>query len=436
MERPHRTNRLATYLDMSFFSLTMSFVEESAAAFGMEAGDTTRLRLASEELFTYLAESDQKGNAVSVEAYDGWYYVGVKFLLKTAPPEIPISHPPGKGALEPGEDLADMGLIIASRFVDRLNVLHDSRSGYGVGLTKEKTYPGTEAPAKAPVRALTQFRVGRPETETLKYFVRQVTAYYPAGSFPVDFSFPAKVADMVAEGHYRVLVATDGGADVAGGILWRTQGTRTIEAFGPYLFDQPPEHGMSEALVDGLLGEVVRTEAICLTDIYPTPELPEGYFELLGSMGHTKADGHKEPWPIYYRQLKEDPGSSVWAHPDLVPFLRQEYDRLYLARDIRLTPGGGEMRPAHPLFSVELDRIQSSATLHLIWDGADAPAILEQHLKMLKAEGFLDIFFTIDLAHAFEANLAPVLIRQGFSPRLIFPHAGEADIVAFQYEGQ
>ena len=96
MERPHRTNRLATYLDMSFFSLTMSFVEESAAAFGMEAGDTTRLRLASEELFTYLVESDQKGNAVSVEAYDGRYYVGVKFLLKTAPPEISIFSSTGK----------------------------------------------------------------------------------------------------------------------------------------------------------------------------------------------------------------------------------------------------------------------------------------------------------------------------------------------------
>ena len=290
MERPHRKTRLATYLDMTYFSLTMSFIEESAAAFGMGAQDVGRLRLASEEIFTYLAEY-QKGKALSVETEDGHYYVGVKFLLH-ADPDSPPPHLPekGPGPLEPGKDLASMGLIIASRFVDRLHMLQDG----GVGLVKEKTYPEAGMPVRIPVPALARFHVIAPENEALKYFVRQVTAYYRPQFFPVDFCFPAKVADMVAEGHYRVLVATDGGAEVAGGIMWRTEGARLIEAFGPYLFDQPPQYGMSEALVDGLLREMAKTEAICSPTYTRLPSFLDGYFELLGSIDRTKPDGLKE----------------------------------------------------------------------------------------------------------------------------------------------
>jgi hypothetical protein len=416
---------------MTYFSLTMSFIEESAAAFGMEAQDAGRLRLASEEIFTYLAEY-RKGEALSVETEDGCYYVGVKFLLH-ADPDSPPPHLPerGPGPLEPGDDLASMGLIIASRFVDRLHMLEDG----GVGLVKEKTYPEAGTLVRTPVPALARFHVAAPENEALKHFVRQVAAYYGPQFFPVDFCFPGKVVDMVAQGQYRVLVATGGGAEVAGGIMWRTEGARLIEAFGPYLFDQPPQYGMSEALVDGLLMEIAKTEAFCVTDIYPTPELPHGYFELLGSIDRIKPDGLREARLFYYRQLKEDPGLSVWAHPDLVSFLEQEYERLFLARHIRVTTGGGEARPAHAFFSLRFDRVLSSAILRLLWDGADAREVLENHVKSLRAEGFSDIFFEMDLAHTREVDLTPLLFRQGFAPRLVFPHGGGADMVAFQYQG-
>jgi hypothetical protein len=434
--RPQRLVRLGARLDMTYFSLTMSFVEESALAFGMGAADTLKLRLASEEIFAYLAESDQKGEAVNVEAEDGLYYVGVKFLLEAPHSDAPVFRFPETGSPEPGMDLAHMGLIIASRSVDRLNMLHDAAQGYGVGLVKEKTYPEIKEPAGESVRALQRYQLSRPDSETLKYFTRRVTAHYSPDLFPVDFRFPGKVADMVAHGQYHVLVATDGGADVAGGIMWRTMGARMIEAFGPYLFDQPQEYGMAEALVNRLIEEVAKTEALCLIDIYATPELPEGYFEWLGSIDRVKPDGERMPWPFYYRQLKEDPGLSVWAHPDLTPFLETEYDRLFLARDICATSGGGEGRPAHSLFSLRFDRVMNSVILRLIWDGVDAPGILDQHIKSLKAEGFSEIFFEIDLAHPWEVNLSAVLIQQGFFPRLLFPHAGKADVVAFQYLGQ
>jgi hypothetical protein len=269
----------------------------------------------------------------------------------------------------------------------------------------------------------------------VKYFMRQVVAYYPRSLYPVDFRFPGKMADMVTLGRHHILVATDGGADVAGGIVWHTAGARMIEAFGPYLFDQPAEHGMAEALVNGFLMEVGKTNALCVTNTCATAELPEGYFELLGSIDRVGPDGQKQPLPVYYRQLKEDPGLSVWTHPYLEPFLRREYDRLFLAREIRLTADAGESRPAHALFSIRADRVHGFVVLRLIWDGADAEIRLDEHVKSLKEEGFAEIYFEADLAFPWETRLAPVFARIGFEPRLVVPHAGIGDIVSFQYRG-
>ncbi len=434
-ERRRRETRLLTYLDMAYFSLAMSFVEESASAFGMDPADTLRLRLAAEEIFTYLAGSDYRGSGVSVTAEDGLYCVETKFLLAAPRADIPIFRVTETGeASEPGTDLAHMGLIIATRFVEHLDLLFTDGLGHGIGLTKEKTYPPSEDHAIIPVPPLPRYRIIRPEGEILKLLVRQVTAYYRASSYPPAMEFPGKVADMIAEGRYCSLAAIDGQADVGGGIFWHNSGSRMIEAAGPYVFGQPMEHGMAEALVARLLTEVAKTDALCLTDAYATPELPDEYFESLGSIDRVTQDGHREPRPLYYRHLKEDPGFSVWANADLAVFLRKEYERLCLARDIRITSNEGETKPPHSLFSLRVDRAQGNATLRPVWDGRDASAVLGEHVRLLRAEGFFNLFFEIDLARPWETELYPILVHRGFAPRLILPHAGKADLVVFQHQ--
>jgi hypothetical protein len=141
------------------------------------------------------------------------------------------------------------------------------------------------------------------------------------------------------------------------------------------------------------------------------------------------------PWPLYFRQLHEDLGCQVWAHPVLEDFLRAEYRRLFFAREIRSTRYGGEQRPAHSVFAPQFDRTNRQVTLRAIWDGADASENLSQHLKVLKAERLPNIFFEVDLGHAWQANLSQILIDSGFRPRLILPYGGEADVVVFQYQG-
>jgi hypothetical protein len=426
---------LKTYLNMTHFSLTMSFVEESAKAFGLGTTEAIKLRLACEEIFVYLSESDQKDKNITIEAENGVYYTGIRFLFDARNFDPYAFNLTAKTSLDAEADLKQMGLIIASRSVERLYILHDTREGFGVGLIKEKSYPRITEQVNAPVKPLTHYSIISPDSETLKLFVRNILSHYPSYLFPADFFYPGKIADMVASGHHRVLVASDGKGIAAGGIVWHSAGAGMIEIYGPYLFDQPQDH-MAETLVDHFLVAVAKTDAVCLVDVFATPELPKGYFELLGSLEFFLPDGKKQLWPFYYRHHKEDPGSHIWAHPDLLPFLNEVYKRLFFARNILQTNYGGEERPPHAVLFPRFDRSQNLVRLRAVWDGIDFPDILGRHIQIFKTEGVFNILFEIDLAHAWQANLAPVLMEHNFVPKMILPYAGMRDIVVFQYAGE
>ncbi len=425
---------LKIHLGMTYFTLAMSFVEESAKAFGMCDADVLKLRLACEEIFMYLSESDQSGKDISIEAENGFYYTGIKFLFdgrKFDPHAFNITSKP---SLDDETGLKEIGLIIASRFVDKLYMLFNAQEGFGIGIVNEKTYPESSDFEIPPINPLTKYAVKTPDGETLKLFARQVPPHYPQHLYPADFLYPGKMADMIASGRYRALVAADERAGAAGGLIWRVAGSKTVQMFGPYLFNQPKEYGMAEELIDRLIMAIAKTDAICLLNIYATPEMPPGYFELLGAIDYILPDGQKQTWPYYYRQLREDPGAYVWAHPSLKPFLSDEYKRLAFPRDIVPAGNDGEKRPVHAVISPRFDRTQNLVRLRAIWDGTDFSNILGEHVKLLKGEGLSNILFELDCAQAWQANLAPILMEHGFKPRLILPYAGKADIVVFQYD--
>ncbi|MCX5805613.1 MAG: hypothetical protein NT010_06025 [Proteobacteria bacterium] len=427
---------LKTYLDMAYFSLAMSFVEESAKAFGLGAPEVIKLGLACEEIFVYLSESDQKNSAIAIEAENGVYYTGIRFLFDGRNFDPHAFNLTAKISLDSEADLKQMGLIIAARSVERLYILHDTREGFGVGLIKEKSYPGVTEHIDVPVKPLTNYHIASPDSESLKLFVRHTLSHYPSRLFPAGFFYPGKIADMVTSGRYHVLVASDGQEIAAGGIVWQIAGAGMIEIYGPYLFNQPEEFHMAEALVDHLLMAVAKIDAVCLVDVFATPELPKGYFELLGSLEFFLPDGKKQSWPFYYRHHKEDPGSQVWAHPDLLPFLDETYKRLFFARNILQTNYEGEKRPPHAVLFPRFDRSQNLVRLRAVWDGTDFSDILSRHIQIFKTEGILNILFEIDLGHAWQANLAPVLMEHNFVPKMILPYAGAGDMVVFQYAGE
>ena len=426
---------LKIYLDRRFLRMVTSFAEDSAKAFGLAEPEALKLTLACEEIFAYLCGAGHTDEEIAVEAENGGDYVRLKFLFKAQQFNLRALNLTSTVSSGDASSLEEMGLLIASKFVEGFHFAEDLQHGPGLVLIKEKAYPapaGTELPEIGPVK---DFHIASPGPENLKLFARLVAAHYPDHLYIESFRLPGKVVDMVASGEYGVKLAVGEQGQIAGGIVWRRLGGGTIESFGPYLFNQRADLGLSEELIASCIGQIARTDAIGLICRYPTPELPGGYFESLGTINLVRQAGVTMPQPVYYRELREDPGCRVWAHPDLEDFLRAEYSRLFFTRDIHLARHEGEQRPPHSIFAPQFDRANRQITLRAIWDGADAAANLAQHVKILSAEDLPNIFFEIDLACAWQAALTPALLNNGFSPRLVLPYGGRADVVVFQHRG-
>jgi hypothetical protein len=194
-----------------------------------------------------------------------------------------------------------------------------------------------------------------------------------------------------------------------------------VACFGPYVFNQPAEGGLAAALVEACLAGIAKSEAMGLFCLFATPEMPAGYFETLGELDLIGPDGGREIRPCYWRQLHEDPGARVWCHPDLEDWLGATYQRLFLARRLRLTRHEGEARPPHSVLGADFNRPAGSVVLRPILDGADVALNLARHL---------------DLEEAWQTDLTPVLLGAGFRPRLVLPQGGKSDLVVFQLAGK
>lgn len=426
---------LKIHLAPGFLRLATSFAEESARSFGLNTAEAFKLTLACEEVFVYLCRIGHTDETVIIEAANGGYYVQLTFLFKTHDFNLRAFNLTATVSSEDTTSLEEMGLLIASRSVERFSILKDLQEGLGLVLIKEKAYPESADLHIPDIKPLNNVRIKPPDTDSLKLFVRLLTAHYPVHLYPEAFRFPGKVADMVASGEYGARVAADEWGQIGGGLIWRWIGTKTVESFGPFFFNQQADLGLSEALIDACIGEIAKTDAIGLISRYSTPELQKTYFESLGTIDLVQPEETIKQWPVYYRQLREDLGCQVWAHPGLEAFLTAEYKRLFLAREIRLTMHEGEQRSPYSIFAPQFDRTNRQITLRAIWDGADAAENLGQHVTVLTAENLLNIFFEVDLAHAWEAGLTGILLDQGFAPRLVLPYGGEADVVVFQYQG-
>jgi hypothetical protein len=126
----------------------------------------------------------------------------------------------------------------------------------------------------------------------------------------------------------------------------------------------------------------------------------------------------------------------VWTHPDLAGFLKSEYGRLVFPREIQPVFSEGEAAEPFSVLSAEIDRTLGRATLRPIWPGADREENLAGHLRLLKKEELAAVFFEMDLGLSWQAEFTPALLGLGFTPRMILPYAGAADLVIFQLEAE
>jgi len=432
MTNPLRQLRLTAPAELDFLSTVTSMVENAAQTFGLESEGSLKLVLATEEIFTYLCHAGRSEDTIHIECSDYWYYVRVDIVLPVQPLNMEAFNLTARLSPDSDSDLKDLGLLIAGRSVDRLQMEEQYPAGVRLMLIKEKSYPeGEEILTSAP-SPFESYSIRGPEPEEIKRFASLIQQTYDSAYAPSCVRFPGKMADMVAGGEYGMLIAVSPNDVIGGGIFWRYLGSETVESFGPYLFHQAPDSPMAEGLLDGCLAGIGRSDAVGLLSRYTTAQLPAGYFEALGSMTYCLPNKTSLSREILYRQLKEDPGRRVWAHPGLKRFLEEQYHRLFLARDIHLVEHQGERHPAHSVLAAEFDRSRNTITLRPIWAGTDAAENVSRHVQLLKKDPLCTLSFELDLGKAWQAEFTNALLDNGFVPRLVFPHAGVSDVVVFQ----
>jgi hypothetical protein len=419
--------------EKAFLPLATAFVEKGAVALGLGEKEALALTLAAEEIFSYLSHVAPQGQTIGIRCTSGVYFVRVDFLISWPGLDLRSFNLTATISLEDEESIQEMGLLIASRFVDRLFLKEDAGKGIHLSLCKEKAYPETmvrSQPLAGP--PISEFSIRTPLAEELKIFAPMVSYRYPPVLVPGAFRFAGKVVDMVGSGEYQAAVAVSGSGEIGGGILWHWAGLKTVECFGPYLLCRTPDASMAEALLETCLVAIAKTHALGLLVRLPTEELPKEQFEALGSLTLRNRDRERRTLTAYFRHIHEDLGTSSWCHPELEPFLREEYKRLVLPREIRPVRDLGEHQKRFSVLSAEMDRSQGTVTLRPLRSGTDAEKNIMDHLALFHRESMGNIFFEMDLGQPWQALFARGLLTQGFRPRLILPYAGEGDIVVFQ----
>ena len=419
---------------MDFLPAVTQCVETAAVSFGLGVNESLKLPLAAEEIFSYLCMRVCRGAPLEVLCVGCLSYVRIEFHFSVSTLDMGALNMTTAVSLDGDDDISEMGLVIASRTVDRLYITTGIQNRVVLSMEEDKDYPKLADISLKSVDLHDVLTVVAPDTEDIKRFAMQmgICAHDPLR--PSFFNYPGKVADMVAADHCRALTARDDAGTIAGGILYRTLTEKIIEVFKPCIFHPPREEEIASMLVEACISKTAKTKAVGLVNLTGLPASIQPQFETLGSLTYHQESGAPLVSPAFCRLLHEDPGCQVWTDPTLKDYLEQEYNRLFLARDIREVRNLGETQTGSSIFATELRRERSEAFLRPLWPGNDLTSNLKRHMELCKKESLLNIFFTVDMGISWHASIIPILMSQHFTPKVIIPFAGQADLVIFQYD--
>lgn len=416
-----------------FLALAMTAMEKGAIAVGASQAEAMNLTLVVEELFAHLCRLLGHEQKIRLRLRSGLYYFRLELEAPVADIDLAAFNLTFQPDLGQADALQDLGLLIASRIADHLEISisqpHQGpkeKSKLVFSIVQERKYPGPAAQTLIEQKPEGQkWRIVEPTAELVKEIAHRLSSLKTKQPAPESFYLPGKLADMIAIGDYAAKIAVDEKQNVLGAMLWSTLTVKTVEAFGPYIFGANDSLALAQELTDAVLGALARTEALGVWLRYTTAALPAGYFEKLGE---------KTALSYFYRQLHEDEGTLVYADQQIKDFLDDNYRRLVLPRDVRLVKCEGEKLPLRSVICAEISRLTRTAILRPLWPGQDFLSNVRDHVQVMLKENISNLIFTIDLGQPSQAYWVPALLQNQFVPTVVLPAAGLADIVIFQHE--
>ncbi len=401
-------------LDYAMAPVASRFAEETGRVWGMEKGQQVKIAMAVEELFLFLASDAREGESAKLICHHGGYYMQVTGVFPVRSLPVALFNITAKVHQDDEESLSQLGLLLAARAVDRLEMVKTAVS-LELRLIIEREYPpGTGDDRPLPPGAY-KIKDGA-AAQDWKHLAQRIYGRYGEKA-PGFTQFPGKLVDMIASNDYDAVVAADSQGNIAGGVIWKKVG-KMAEMYGPYVFcDQP---GLIAELLDASLAKMGRSQAVCVVNRTPLEMMPPGYFENLG--------------PDLYRQLAEDQGALSYVHPGLNDFVAAAYQRLVLPRHIQTVQLAGEKLPLHSALSANVDWRLGQATVSILAAGANLTENLTNHVAFLKAHGVGQILFRLDLGLYNDALLGQEIMAAGFEPQILLPWGGTGDVVLFVHQ--
>ncbi len=416
----------------SFLALAVSFAETAAQVYGFGHAERHTLELSAEEIFTWLCRMLGPAEPVEIRARNGIYRLTLEFLFKPGALNLRVLNLTAKPPIEPGDGFEDLGLFVVARMVDSLKLTGESDGRTCLTVVVERRYEEAIVTLPAPSPIVQSWQIQTAGREDIQFLAALVKAHYAATACPRFLNVAGQAADMLAAGDLKAALAAAQGGAICGGILWRWISDRIIEMLGPFVFpvSQPP--ALTEAMMEHLIVWAAKTPAIGILCRREAGQPIPGGFDLLGAV-RGQPDGSAAPDEVWaLRLLREDEGAAVSCHPALELFLRREYDRLALPRQLRVIPFSGTGTPEPTVLTCATNRARGQVWLKGLSFGPDAAANLREHLALFTEQHLTRVLFELDLGVAWQSAFTPALLETGFVPRLVVPCAGRGDAVVFE----
>jgi hypothetical protein len=422
---------LRVFSETSFLPLAASFAKCAGEAYGFGGQELPSVELSAEEVFAWLCRLLGPAEPVEICVRNDLYRLTLRFLFKPNPLNLRVLNITAQAPLEPGADLEDLGLFLAVRLVDAVKLTSERDGRTCLALVVDRRYTEETAAILGQPMPVKTWRIQPADRESIQFFAARVKAHYAAGEYPGFLDFPGRAADMIAAGDLEGGMAVAESGAVCGGILWRWVSHKMLEMLGPFAFPPTQPPALPEALLEHLVEWAAKSPAAgILCRRRAGQPMPLG-FDLLGGVCG-RPSGQPAGETCGFRQLREDEGSAVCCHPLLESFLREQYERLALPRELRVIPFQGTGKLEATVLTAETDRGRREVLLKGLCFGLDAAEQLRKHLGLFAKQDLSTILFELDLGVAWQSAFVPALLATGFVPWMIVPGSGQADTVVFQ----
>jgi hypothetical protein len=413
--------------------LAATFAEDAGKSFGLGESERYSLRLSAEDILAYLCPLVGPGQHVEIEVRYDVYHIALRFWCRPERIDMRVLNLTAKSPIEGGIATRDLELFTVSRMVDRLWVTWEPDGRMSLSVVIDRVYAEKTQPLYGDVPPAANWSIVPAGRETIQLAAGLAVAHYPESQYPAFLRFPRKAADVIASGDWQTALATGAGGDVFGGVLWTWRSPKMIEMSGPLLFPPSQPAAVEAALVEHVIQWAAKTPAVGISCRRRGPRSVPAGFEALGTIASPAGAGLVAVETFSYRGMHEDTGASVFCHPAVEEFLRREYARLVLPRRLHAIPFEGTEAAESSVLTCDFNAGGSEVLLRAMTFGTDAPENLREHLTMLRGRGTTIVLFEMDLGVPWQSAFAPVLLDAGFSPRMVVPYAGTADIVLFQH---